>query len=146
MNNFLSNYLDVDESSKQEVKNILMKYDRSLLVADPRRREPKKYGGFVPIIIFFKKIPVQIYELTNYLLFFIHIKQSQSQSKKAKVLSLNILFYIKKICFFFLSNQYKFIFFSEASPKFDTTFNYMEKLLPLSENYYAVGNIYYLEK
>ena len=35
----------VDESSKQEIKDILQSYDKSLLVADPRRREPKKFGG-----------------------------------------------------------------------------------------------------
>eukprot|EP00353_Schmidingerella_taraikaensis_P010746 CAMPEP_0185571190 /NCGR_PEP_ID=MMETSP0434-20130131/3259_1 /TAXON_ID=626734 ORGANISM="Favella taraikaensis, Strain Fe Narragansett Bay" /NCGR_SAMPLE_ID=MMETSP0434 /ASSEMBLY_ACC=CAM_ASM_000379 /LENGTH=146 /DNA_ID=CAMNT_0028186509 /DNA_START=18 /DNA_END=458 /DNA_ORIENTATION=+ len=35
----------VDESSKNEIKAILGDYDRSLLVADPRRCEPKKFGG-----------------------------------------------------------------------------------------------------
>jgi small subunit ribosomal protein S16e len=35
----------VDEASKLEIKEILMNYDRALLVSDPRRREPKKYGG-----------------------------------------------------------------------------------------------------
>lgn len=35
----------VDEASKQEIKDILLRYDRSLLVADPRRCEPKKFGG-----------------------------------------------------------------------------------------------------
>merc|ERR1712137_294233 len=35
----------VDEASKREIKDILMGYDRSLLVADPRRPEPKKFGG-----------------------------------------------------------------------------------------------------
>ncbi|CEO99151.1 30S ribosomal protein S9, chloroplastic [Plasmodiophora brassicae] len=35
----------VDEASKKEIKDILISYDRSLLVADPRRREPKKFGG-----------------------------------------------------------------------------------------------------
>lgn len=35
----------VDEQSKNEIKNILISYDRSLLVADPRRCEPKKFGG-----------------------------------------------------------------------------------------------------
>lgn len=35
----------VDEASKQELRNILINYDRSLLVADPRRCEPKKFGG-----------------------------------------------------------------------------------------------------
>ncbi|KAI3631115.1 hypothetical protein MIR68_001533 [Amoeboaphelidium protococcarum] len=35
----------VDEVSKMEVKDILVQYDRSLLVADPRRCEPKKFGG-----------------------------------------------------------------------------------------------------
>jgi len=35
----------VDEASKKEVKDILLSYDRTLLVADPRRREPKKFGG-----------------------------------------------------------------------------------------------------
>lgn len=35
---------DVDEQSKREIKDILLQYDRTLLVADPRRCEPKKYG------------------------------------------------------------------------------------------------------
>jgi small subunit ribosomal protein S16e len=35
----------VDEASKREVKDILLAYDRTLLVADPRRCEPKKFGG-----------------------------------------------------------------------------------------------------
>merc|ERR1711990_562667 len=35
----------VDEASKKEIKEILQTYDRSLLVADPRRVEPKKFGG-----------------------------------------------------------------------------------------------------
>uniref|UniRef100_A0A7S0D4C7 30S ribosomal protein S9, chloroplastic n=1 Tax=Amorphochlora amoebiformis TaxID=1561963 RepID=A0A7S0D4C7_9EUKA len=35
----------VDEATKKEIKDILMSYDRSLLVADPRRCEPKKFGG-----------------------------------------------------------------------------------------------------
>ena len=35
----------VDEQSKSEIKEILLQYDRTLLVADPRRREPKKFGG-----------------------------------------------------------------------------------------------------
>merc|ERR1712166_1055943 len=35
----------VDESSKREIKDILITYDRTLLVADPRRCEPKKFGG-----------------------------------------------------------------------------------------------------
>jgi len=35
----------VDEASKKEVKDILLTYDRNLLVADPRRTEPKKFGG-----------------------------------------------------------------------------------------------------
>ena len=36
---------DVDEAQKKEIKEILTGYDRSLLVADPRRCEPKKFGG-----------------------------------------------------------------------------------------------------
>uniref|UniRef100_A0A5S6QQC1 Small ribosomal subunit protein uS9 n=1 Tax=Trichuris muris TaxID=70415 RepID=A0A5S6QQC1_TRIMR len=35
----------VDEASKKELKDLLIAYDRSLLVADPRRCEPKKFGG-----------------------------------------------------------------------------------------------------
>jgi len=35
----------VDEASKKEMKDILVQYDRTLLVADPRRCEPKKFGG-----------------------------------------------------------------------------------------------------
>lgn len=36
---------DVDEASKKEIKDILVQYDRTLLVADPRRCESKKFGG-----------------------------------------------------------------------------------------------------
>ncbi|CAG8574661.1 15123_t:CDS:2, partial [Acaulospora morrowiae] len=35
----------VDEAQKKEIKDTLIRYDRSLLVADPRRCEPKKFGG-----------------------------------------------------------------------------------------------------
>ncbi|KAJ8498548.1 hypothetical protein OPV22_009100 [Ensete ventricosum] len=35
----------VDEQFKKEIKDILVRYDRTLLVADPRRCEPKKFGG-----------------------------------------------------------------------------------------------------
>ena len=35
----------VDESSKNELRKTLLNYDRNLLVSDPRRCEPKKYGG-----------------------------------------------------------------------------------------------------
>lgn len=35
----------VDEASKREIKETLLQFDRSLLVADPRRCEPKKFGG-----------------------------------------------------------------------------------------------------
>merc|ERR1712187_1033352 len=35
----------IDEASKKDIKDILMSFDRSLIVADPRRCEPKKFGG-----------------------------------------------------------------------------------------------------
>eukprot|EP01083_Nonionella_stella_P168512 569111_1 len=35
----------VDEQSKTEIKDTLLQYNRNLLVADPRRCEPKKFGG-----------------------------------------------------------------------------------------------------
>ena len=35
----------VDEHSKGTLKTALIQFDRSLLVADPRRCEPKKFGG-----------------------------------------------------------------------------------------------------
>ena len=35
----------VNESAKNEIKAVLLAYDRTLLVADPRRCEPKKFGG-----------------------------------------------------------------------------------------------------
>lgn len=38
-------FVDVDEASKKEIKDILSSYDKSLLVADPRRTESKKFGG-----------------------------------------------------------------------------------------------------
>merc|ERR1712086_161871 len=35
----------VDEAQKKEIKDILLAYDRTLLVADSRRCECKKFGG-----------------------------------------------------------------------------------------------------
>ncbi len=35
----------VDEASKKAIKDLFIAYDRTLLVADPRRCEPKKFGG-----------------------------------------------------------------------------------------------------
>ena len=35
----------VDEQSKRDIQETLVQYERSLLVADPRRCEPKKFGG-----------------------------------------------------------------------------------------------------
>ena len=35
----------VDEQAKNEIKDLLIAYDRTLLVADPRRKESKKFGG-----------------------------------------------------------------------------------------------------
>lgn len=35
----------VNEQAKREIKEILVEYDRMLLVSDPRRCEPKKFGG-----------------------------------------------------------------------------------------------------
>jgi small subunit ribosomal protein S16e len=35
----------LDEFTKQEMKNKLLKFDKLSLVSDPRRAEPKKYGG-----------------------------------------------------------------------------------------------------
>ena len=35
----------MNEASKKEIKDLLAAYDRTLLVADPRRMEPKKAGG-----------------------------------------------------------------------------------------------------
>ena len=35
----------IDETSKRDIKRTLIEYDRTLLVADPRRSEPKKFGG-----------------------------------------------------------------------------------------------------
>ncbi|CDJ27277.1 40S ribosomal protein S16, putative [Eimeria mitis] len=35
----------VDEATKKEIRDALVACDRSLVVADPRRCEPKKFGG-----------------------------------------------------------------------------------------------------
>merc|ERR1712228_1103976 len=35
----------LEEFTKREIKEVLIEYDRKLLVADPRRCEPKKFGG-----------------------------------------------------------------------------------------------------
>lgn len=34
-----------DEYKKQEIKKAVMEFDRSAIVADSRKKEPKKYGG-----------------------------------------------------------------------------------------------------
>merc|ERR1711957_546053 len=34
-----------DESSKRELKDLLLQYDKTLLTSDSRRCEPKKFGG-----------------------------------------------------------------------------------------------------
>lgn len=34
-----------DEQSKRELKEIFLQYDKTLIVADSRRAEPKKFGG-----------------------------------------------------------------------------------------------------
>ena len=34
-----------DEATKRQLKELLIQYDKGLLVADPRRQEPKKFGG-----------------------------------------------------------------------------------------------------
>ena len=36
---------DVDEHTKNELKQVFVAFDRTLLVADNRRSEPKKFGG-----------------------------------------------------------------------------------------------------
>ena len=38
-------FAEIDEGTKKDVKDKLLAYDRTLLVADPRHREPKKFGG-----------------------------------------------------------------------------------------------------
>merc|ERR1712076_246226 len=35
----------LEEYTKREIKEILLDYDRGLIVADPRHCEPKKFGG-----------------------------------------------------------------------------------------------------
>lgn len=35
----------MDEYAKNQLKQALVQYDRTLLVADNRRAEPKKFGG-----------------------------------------------------------------------------------------------------
>merc|ERR1719458_417194 len=35
----------VDEATKREIKMTLQNYDKSLVISDPRRSEPKKFGG-----------------------------------------------------------------------------------------------------
>lgn len=34
-----------DESTRKQLRDVLINFDRALLIADPRRREPKKFGG-----------------------------------------------------------------------------------------------------
>jgi small subunit ribosomal protein S16e len=61
----------VDEQSKRDIKKTLLDYDRSLLVADPRRVEPKKFGGTFYSFIYFTTIT----QLTRY--FFICYKKNK---------------------------------------------------------------------
>merc|ERR550514_1351815 len=39
------NQKHIDEATKKEVKDTLTGYDKTLVVSDPRRCEPKKFGG-----------------------------------------------------------------------------------------------------
>lgn len=48
---------DVDETSKQEVKTALQQYDRTLLVSDPRRCEPKKCVSACRLVCFLRLVP-----------------------------------------------------------------------------------------
>ena len=41
----------MDEQAKQEIKDQLLAYDRTLLVADPRRCEPKKYVLHLAVLL-----------------------------------------------------------------------------------------------
>jgi hypothetical protein len=52
VNPMLCLFADVDEQAKKEIKDILLAYDRTLLVADPRRCEPKKCAlpTFCPLL------------------------------------------------------------------------------------------------
>ncbi len=45
LGSFFFPFTDVDEQSKKEIRDILVQFDRTLLVADPRRCEAKKFGG-----------------------------------------------------------------------------------------------------
>ena len=46
----------VDEYAKNQLKQALVQYDRTLLVADNRRCEPKKFGGMIFLFLFFPHI------------------------------------------------------------------------------------------
>nr|ABV22440.1 40S ribosomal protein S16 [Oxyrrhis marina] len=35
----------IDEASKKEIRDILVAYDKSIVISDPRRCEAKKFGG-----------------------------------------------------------------------------------------------------
>ena len=35
----------MDEQQKRELKEIFLQYDKAILITDPRRCEPKKFGG-----------------------------------------------------------------------------------------------------
>ena len=41
----------VDEYAKNQLKQALVQYDRTLLVADNRRCEPKKFGGMLRFLL-----------------------------------------------------------------------------------------------
>lgn len=71
----------VDEHSKNQLKQALVTYDRTLLVADNRRCEPKKFGGQ----LFSTGSTVGI--LTNF------FNRSRCQSQIPKILPLNLWFY-----------------------------------------------------
>merc|ERR1711946_34368 len=68
----------VDEASKQEIKDILINFDRSLLVADPPRCEAKKFGGPGA-----RQIP-EILPINSFRVLWIHVLNIQRKKKKKK--------------------------------------------------------------
>jgi hypothetical protein len=79
----------VDEAAKKEIKEILVQYDRTLLVADPRRCEPKKVR---------KELNTFLYIFLLTILFFI-VRWSRCSCPFPKVLPL-------KKYLFFLHGEY----------------------------------------
>lgn len=94
---------NVDEAKKREIKATLIDYDRSLLVADPRRAEPKKFGGRGNVV-FFYIVGWLLGVFSNFFLLIFRCSRKIPKiiplNKEKRICRVVFFFYLFMACFF----------------------------------------------